>query len=162
MALFMLRSNSKPEIILVLFIILSNIAIIINWYAGLQEKVTFLTKDEKEIPVNQGAVYGHLDNMIVRDSSYVEFYGWAFDGRNSRLPDAILLWYDGENIYWGQNNKQRPDLVKTFGDTALKGGFKFVIPLTLFKDTELNTSKVRLFAVSNGVASELNYPKGFK
>ena len=99
--------------------------------------------------------------MIVRDSSYVDFYGWAFDGRNSRLADAILLSYDGENIYWGQNNSQRPDLVKFFGDAALKGGFKFVIPLTLFKD--LNNSEVRFFAVSkNSVASELNYFKGYK
>ena len=44
----------------------------------------------------------------------------------------------------------------------LKSGFKFEIPLKMFKVDKLNTSELRVFAFSNGVATELNYFKGFK
>ena len=100
--------------------------------------------------------------MILKKDGEVEFRGWAFDGRNSRLPDDILLSYNGKNIYWGKSNGKRSDLVNVFGDAALRAGFKFVLSLDLFKDKKIDNSKIRLFAVSNGIACELNYFRGFK
>lgn len=156
------RSGLKAEHFLLLFIVVSNTTIVTNWYFGGPEKVTSIIKEGVEIPVKQGAVYGHLAKMILKNDDDVEFHGWAFDGRNSRIPDDILLSYNGKNIYWEKSNEKRPDLVNIFGDAALKAGFKFVLPLNLFKDKKIDNSKIRLFAVSNGVASELKYPRGFK
>ena len=98
--------------------------------------------------------------LIPQNDKHMEFHGWAFDGKNSQLVEKILLHYDGEQIYGGQTDRKRPDNI--FGDVALKAGFKFVLPLTLFKEKEIDNSKIRLLAVSNGVASELKYPRGFK
>ncbi|MCZ6594514.1 MAG: hypothetical protein O6943_06305 [Bacteroidetes bacterium] len=156
------RPNTKPEPVLLLFIILSNTAIVGNWYIGQLEQVKSLVTDGIEIPVKPDAVYGHLARLALKDKNLVELHGWAFDGKNSKLVDEILFRYGGELIYSGQTERERPDLVNVFGDVALKAGFKFVIPHDLFKDKEIDNSKIRLFAVSNGVASELKYPRGFK
>jgi len=156
------RPNTKPEPVLLLFIILSNTAIVGNWYIGQLEQVKSLVTDGIEIPVKPDAVYGHLDRIALKDKNLVELHGWAFDGKNSQLVDKILLHYDGDVIYRGETDRERPDLVNVFGDAALKAGFKFVLSLDLFKDKEIDNSKIRLFAVSNGVASELKYPRGFK
>lgn len=155
-------SETKVESILLLFIVLSNTAIVTNWYLGQPEKVTSITKDGGETPVKSYAIRGHLDRMILNDETHVAFEGWAFDSRNSELVDEILCRYAGKVIYRSKTDKTRPDLVKVFGDDALMGGFRFVVPLTLFKDKEIDNSKIRFFAVSNGLASELKYPKGFK
>ncbi len=108
------------------------------------------------------AVNGTLDKMILKEDGDVEFHGWAFDARNSRLPDEVLVSYDGENIYSGQTNVKRPGVARTYGDKALACGFRFLLPFDLFKDKKIDNSKIRLFAVSNGIACELNYFRGFK
>lgn len=157
-----LKSNLKPEPLLLFFIILSNIAIVANWYFARPEKVASLIKDGVEIPVKKNAVKGHLGRLILKDDGQVEFNGWAFDVRNSRLVDAILLNYDGDTIYSGQSNANRPGVARQYGDKALTSGFRFAVPRTLFKDKKIDNSKIQLFAISNGVASELNYFRGFK
>ena len=155
-------SNIKPEQVLLFFIILSNIALVANWYFARPEKVASLIDDGVEIPVKQNAVKGHLGRLILKDDGQVEFHGWAFDVRNSRLVDAILLYYDGDTIYSGQSNANRPGIARQYGDKALTSGFRFVLSLDLFNDNEIDNTKVELFAVSNGVASELGYFRGFK
>lgn len=154
--------NFRTEPFLLLFILLSNTAIVANWYFSRPEEVAYISTDGIDIPVQKRAVTGHLDKMIFKDKVHVEFHGWVFDARNSRLPDKILLSYDGDNIYSGQTKVKRPGVAKVYGDKALASGFIFVVPRTLFKDKKINNSKIRLFAVSSGVASELNYPRGFK
>lgn len=156
------RSSQRLEPVLLLFIIVSNTAIVAHWYFRQPEKIKFIGKDGVEIPVRQGVVNGHLDRMVLKDGSHVEFAGWAFDRGNYQLVDEILLHYDGEVIYRGETDRDRLDLVNVFGKAALKGGFRFVLPLTVFKDNKIDQSKVRLFAISNGLASELRYFKGFK
>ena len=156
------RSNLKPQPIFLLFILISNTAIVAHWYFGRPEQVKFIIRDGVEIPVQKWAVNGHLGNMILKEDGDVEFRGWAFDVRNSRLPDEVLVSYDGENIYFGQTNVKRPGIARIYGDKALASGFRFLLPFDLFKDKEIDNSKIRLFAVSNGVASELNYFRGFK
>ncbi len=156
------RSNIKPQPILLLFILISNTAIVAHWYFGRPEEVSSIIKDEVEIPVRKGAVIGYLARIDRKDNIHVEFVGWAFDSRNYRLPDTILLTYDWENVYSGQTHFNRQGVAGLYGDKALTSGFRFVLPLTMFKNKKIDNSKVRFFAVSNGVASELNYFKGFK
>ena len=125
-----------------------------------EKEVIILSSDGKKIPVIHGRLKGRLDKTIVRHDA-VSFKGWSFDVRNSQLPEAILIFANGEFLYSGQNNRNRPDVEKAYGKAALQSGFSFTLPLTLFKD--LNNSNVSLFAVSkNGVASELNYHKEYE
>ncbi len=153
------RSSIRPEPILLFFILVSNTAIVADWYFTRPEQVR---GDEAAAPLRKSTFKARLDKMILTDNDQVEFHGWAFDAGNFRLPDEILLSYDGEPIYSGQPNLRRPDIARLYGDKALDCGFSFVIPRTLFKDKKIDNLKIRLFAVSNGVASELNYPGGFK
>ena len=156
------KSERGAETIFLICIVLSNTAIFFNWYLGQPKKLSSFTKDSIEIPVKQGAVNGHLDRMILNDETQLELEGWAFDSRNSQLVDEILVRYNERVIYKAKTNKARPDLVNVFGDVASMGGFSFALPLDLFQNEKIDNLKLRLFAVSDGVASELKYPKGFK
>lgn len=157
------RFNRKAEIFFVFLLILYTV-LYFNLRTPEKEAAPkeYLRIDGEKIPVLPNAVTGYLDYMTVRDTIHIEFSGWAFNGLNSRLPEAILITYAGKKIFSGQTVYSRPDLLQAFGDNALKSGFKFVLPLKLFKDKELNRSKLRLFALSKDVASELHYPAGFK
>ena len=169
--------RKRFEIILVLLIVISSSYVFYNFQnpkkntiaatpgamnGQLDDLIIQDTANIKFIPLIHGAVVGFLGNVSPRDSANVQFTGWAFDALNSKLPEAILISYNGKNIYWGQTNHDRPGVAKIYGQAALHTGYNFVLPLKLFKDNELNQSKVRVFAVSNGVASELLYPEGFK
>jgi len=155
-------SNIKLEAILLLFILLSNTAIVANWYFRRPEEVAYISTDGIDIPVRKWALNGHLDKMILRGDGQVEFHGWAFDARNSRLPDTILIYYKGKNIYSAQTHVNRKGVARDYGDKALTSGFIFALPFALFKENRIDNSKLRFFALSNGVASELKYPRGFK
>jgi hypothetical protein len=109
------------------------------------------------IPVIPDVIQGSLEypkRTIERD--VIAFYGWAADVKNSQLPETILIFVDGKFVFSGRTNKERPDLVEVFDDTALLlSGFDYVLPLGLFNSTA--KSKIRFFAVSKkGVASELD------
>jgi hypothetical protein len=63
-------------------------------------------------------------------------------------------------LHSGRADIDRPDVAKHFDNPALeRTGFKFVLPLSLLKDTA--SSEVRFFAVLNDVASELVYTKDY-
>ena len=115
-----------------------------------------------KIPLAKNALKGLLEKVNLENNNKVELIGWAIDLKNPHLPVVIMVLHKGENIYWGQNNVNRPDLSKKYSNTLLKSGFRFELPLKMFKVDKLNTSELRVFAFSNGVATELNYFKGFK
>ena len=125
-----------------------------------EKEVIILSSDGEKIPVIHGRLKGRLDKTIVRHDA-VSFKGWSFDVRDSQLPEAILIFANGEFLYSGENNRNRPDVAKVYGKAALQSGFSFTLPLTLFKD--LNNSNVSLFAISkDGMASELSYHKEYE
>jgi len=115
-----------------------------------------------KIPLVKNALNGLLEKMNLKNNNKVELSGWAIDLRNPLLSVVIMITYKGENIYRGQNNVNRSDIAKKYGNVTLKSGFKFELPLKMFKINKLNTSELRVFAFSNGIATELNYFEGFK
>lgn len=117
--------------------------------------------DGEKTPLYKQAIHGRLESVSTQDNK-IEFRGWVFDGRNSRVPDDILVSYNKEAIYWSRTNFRRQDLVNVFGEDASESGFKFVLPKSIFKEKNLIVSDLRFFAFSNGIASELTYFPGFK
>jgi len=115
----------------------------------------------RSIPVVQNALKAHLDIADV-GNDYVVFAGWAADVKNSQLPEIIVVFADGEFLYSGRTNMNRPDVAKAFDNPALKSaGFKYRFPLSLFKN--IADAEVRIFAVSmEGLATELIYPDDYK
>ncbi len=114
----------------------------------------------RTLQIVKDAVSGSLDSARVEGKN-VLFHGWAADVKGSRLPDAIVIFVNGDFLYSGPCNRDRPDVVEHFGDKALKrSGFQYMFPLRLVKD--IDNAEVRVFAVSkDGVAYELsNQNKG--
>ncbi len=170
------KKHKKLELIIFVGIFFIAVFSIFKLYKGVEDskrntvyaakefpKIDYiLNTDGKSITVIPGIVRGSLDRMIVKDDFYVEFFGWAFDVKNSQLPETILISYNGENIYKGKTNLKRPDVAKNLGKTALESGFYVKLPLKIFKGKEIDFNKLRLFAISNGIASELIYSKSVR
>ena len=115
--------------------------------------------DGASVPIVPNALNGWLDFAVVQ-RNHVLFYGWAADVEKSQLPEAIVVFVNGRFLYSGRTGVDRPGVVKFYDNAALqKARFKDVIPLSPIKD-RLNP-EVRFFAVLNGVASALNYNKGY-
>jgi len=116
-----------------------------------------LSSDGTFIRVIPGALGGSPDYTFFLDD-HATFGGWAADVKSFQLPEAILIFVDGEFFYSGRTNSERPDVAKFYGNSALQmAGFDYDLPLKSFRNS--TNPKVRFFAVSkNGVASELNYP----
>ncbi|MBC8459374.1 MAG: sulfatase-like hydrolase/transferase [Deltaproteobacteria bacterium] len=115
----------------------------------------------KSIPIIRDSLKGQLDVADV-ENDLVMFYGWAADIKNSHPAENILIFLNGKSIYSGCCNLDRPDVVNAYHNSALEMvGYRYYLPLSLFKNIE--NSEVRIFALSKkGIASELNYPKGYK
>jgi len=114
----------------------------------------------RTLQIVKDAFSGSLDSAGVEGKN-VLFHGGAADVKGSRLPDAIVIFVNGDFLYSGPCNRDRPDVVEHFGDKALKrSGFQYMFPLRLVKD--IDNAEVRVFAVSkDGVASEIsNKSKG--
>ncbi len=113
--------------------------------------------DGKSIPVIANALRGYWTIARV-GSDHVVFVGWAADVKNSQLPEAVVMFANGKYLHSGSCNVDRKDVAIAFKNDELNNsGFRYLIPLALFKD--IAYSEVRIFAVSkNGVAAELRSP----
>jgi hypothetical protein len=125
-----------------------------------QRGETLISSGGASIPVIPGIMQGWVDVSAARNDRAV-FSGWAADLQNAQLPKAILLFANGEFLYSGRTKVERPDVVKAYGNAALLwSGFSYALSLSLFE--HIANAEIRFFAVSkNGVASELNYHKGY-
>ena len=117
--------------------------------------------DGLSIPVDPKALKGHL-SVAKTEGDRVMFAGWAADVRDSQVPEAVVIFLDGQFFFSGRTDINRPDVAKYLKNPALKKtGFKF--DLTFSAPNDASGPEFRLFAVSKkGVASELIYPKGYQ
>jgi len=115
---------------------------------------SIISSNGKSIPIIPNALRGHI-NVADDRSDHVVLAGWAADVKNSQIPEAIVIFLNGNFFYSGSSNRKRPDVVKVFDSAALlRAGFQYSFPLSLFND--IGDSKVRIFALSKqGVASEI-------
>ena len=117
--------------------------------------------DGKTIPVIDTSIEAVLGGSEVKENR-VSFWGRAVNAKNAEFPQTILMFVNGQFFHSGNTGESRPDVVKRYGNPALlKAGFTFRFPIEKLGDLE--HSKVRFFALwNNGVARELNYPKGYR
>jgi hypothetical protein len=113
------------------------------------------------LPLIPQAIHGKLEYARIKDD-FVAFSGWAVDEKNEQLPEAIVMFVNGQFAYAGQTTFNRPGVVKRFGNQALeKSGFYFSFPTALFIDKP--DLEVRFFGVSKkGKATELEYKKSYQ
>lgn len=113
---------------------------------------------ETPIPVIPNSVQGRLEGVGLENES-VQFGGWAADVANAQPAETLLMFANGQLLYAGQAEMNRPDVIQVYGNAALqKSGFYFTFSRSTF--VNIADSGVRFFAVSRrGVASELEYPE---
>ena len=113
------------------------------------------------LPITSQSIRGRLETARIEDN-FVLFSGWATDEKNGQLPEAIVMFINGQFFYAGQTTLNRPRIAKRIGNPALeKIGFYFTFPSALFKDKP--DLDVRFFGVSKkGEATELEYRKNYQ
>jgi hypothetical protein len=128
---------------------------------SLSSPATLTSSENSSIEIVPDAIQGSMDRAEVKGKNVI-IHGWAADVKESKPADTIVIFVNGNFLFSGNLNAERPDVVDYFGNKELlRSGFHYTFPLLKFKDIE--NAELRIFAVSkNGVASELDNPEGFK
>ncbi|MFO8239529.1 MAG: sulfatase-like hydrolase/transferase, partial [Dissulfuribacterales bacterium] len=126
-----------------------------------QDDESITSSEGASIAVIPGAVKGFVDHAGISNDR-IKFSGWAADIKRSEVPEAILIFVDGDLLFSGRMNTKRPDVSRKFSDQALQwSGFSYALLLDPFRHKK--KPEVRIFALAKrGIASELTYPKGYQ
>jgi hypothetical protein len=110
-----------------------------------------LTKEEWSVKPHLLEV--HLDK-VVKKEDHTELSGWAEDPNNDKGVDAVILFADGQSVYDSPTNIPRFDVARSQkSDHLTMSGFRFLLP------NDLLEKNLRLFALSEGLATEAQYPE---
>ncbi len=123
------------------------------------EATLLVTPAGKKIPIGDRGVTGWVVSRLSPDGSRIFIGGWGADVENRVLPQAIVLFRDGEFLYAGRTSRYRSDVVKTYGSSEIdNSGYLYEFSLLDFPDP--GEREIRVFIHSqDGRASESNYPQ---
>ena len=112
------------------------------------------SKGEK-FPVRNGVLIGYVD-QVDRKEGNLFIKGWAVNAEKSRLVDAVIVFSEDKFVHAGRTTELRPDVSRSLGKEGIERcGYKFIVPASSIEDVR----GIRVFTVSEGVASELIYPE---
>jgi hypothetical protein len=123
------------------------------------EATLLVTPAGKKIPIGNPGVTGWVVSRLSPDRRRILIGGWGADVENLVLPQAIVLFRDGEFLYAGRTGRYRSDVVKTYGSSEIgNSGYLYEFSLLDFPDP--GDREIRVFILSqDGRASESHYPK---
>ena len=106
------------------------------------------------------SLHAYLDEAKIEEAR-LRLRGWSADVKSLQLPQVLVIFMNGNFLFSGTTGVRRPGVANTFGSSKLEwAGFRFEIPLNLLEDGP--NTELRMFALyEEGLASELNYPKGY-
>ena len=81
--------------------------------------------------------------------------GWAADPRMKRHVPRVLVFADGRLVASARPDQPRVDVVATHGRPALYSGYRLVLSHQDADDVEGDASRLRVFALLGGRATEL-------
>ena len=112
-----------------------------------------VSASKESVALVPDAVRGNVDNVDDNPRWYT-LHGWAVDMAHMKPAVRLLLFVDGKQVFSGVTSRNRPDIVRHFGNpNVLASGFRFNVPKAVLDG---HAMKIRMFAVSrDGVASEL-------
>ncbi|MEM7031761.1 MAG: hypothetical protein AAF629_19560 [Chloroflexota bacterium] len=107
------------------------------------------------IPLYPAKVKGHVGKLVIDESTRTaSIIGWAANIAEGQPADAVIILADDQSVYARKPNTDRPGLSEKFENEQLtKSGFHITLPLQTLQEAQA----VRVFALSNGAASELEY-----
>ena len=109
-------------------------------------------------PFQQGVIKGWVVGGETETPERFFVGGWVVDQQESALVSSVVALVNGEVVATGFTQFERPEAVKMFENPALLlSGFRleFYLPV----DAAPGAARVRVLAVSGGVAGELHYPR---
>ena len=84
--------------------------------------------------VKASYLHAYLDAATI-DEGRLMLVGWAADVKSIQLPEALIIFLNGDFMFSGRTGVRRPGLAKTFGAPKLEwAGFRFDLPSTLLKN----------------------------
>lgn len=99
------------------------------------DEVTYSLRDGELVPTGGGAAIPVTrpddDRRLEVESAFQDdqalaVKGWSADLAGNELPDAVLLFVDGEQV-GSASRRERPDLVPTLGEALTQAGFEKVV-----------------------------------
>ena len=109
-------------------------------------------------PFQQGVIKGWVVGGETETPERFFVGGWVVDQQESALVSSVVALVNGEVVATGFTQFERPEAVKMFENPALLlSGFRLEFHLPV--DSAPGAARVRVLAVSGGVAGELNYPR---
>ena len=118
-----------------------------------------VTPEGRKVPIGDRGVAGWVVSRLSPDRSRIFIGGWGADVENLVLPQAIVLFRDGEFLYAGRTGRYRSDVVKTYGSSEIDNS-GYLYEFSLLDFAEPGDSQIRVFILSqDGRASESNYPQ---
>lgn len=112
----------------------------------------------RHIPIAINALQGMVDDITLNQTNRnnLNISGWAVNAEKSKPADVILLFVNGIFFNSYKTDAFRPDIAKVFKTKKLDHcGFSDIIPAKLIP----NFQNIRVFAISDNIASELEYNK---
>jgi len=111
----------------------------------------------RSLRVRAARDWGYVENVKGPDPLHLAVRGWAAR-RGQRTPvDRVLVFADGRLIAAGKPDRPRPDVAGDLGRGALMSGYGFDIARRDAAELAGSPSRLRVFAVVGGEATELTY-----
>ena len=111
--------------------------------------------DGKSFNIVTDQINSHISELS-RTGSLVNFVGWAVNTKISKDVEKLIIFKEGVSIFEGEPKVNRVNVKVSYHDHVIEsGGFNFSLPSSLLKDFH----NIRIFALSNNIASELCYDK---
>ena len=80
---------------------------------------TLMSSASAPLPITPQAIRGKLEAARIEDN-FVTFSGWATDEKNGQLPEAIVMFINGQFFYAGQTTLNRPRIAKRLSNPTLE------------------------------------------
>ena len=110
-----------------------------------------LSSNGSTYPIFAATLPGLVDDfqVVAKD---IAITGWAADLRKTKAADLVVVFVDGKCSIAGRTTEARPDVSTIYKAAKMQTcGFRFLLP------PATDTKKIRVFAISDNKACELNY-----
>lgn len=110
---------------------------------------------DKHLPIEERDCVSSMNVSTQSSAELVTIIGWAFDKKDKKPPECVVLFYRERFLAYSRLNRMRHDIALDFGDSAFLSGFEFSFARQALDDIEY-PEELQAFAIlADGVASPL-------
>ena len=114
----------------------------------------------RSLRIDREAVAGFIEKVDALDAGHLSIGGWAADPRRRAAVDQVLVFADRRLLARTSASISRPDVARTLGRAAANAGYQVRIAYPSADRAAADPSRLSVFAVLGGRASELKRLSG--